>query len=108
MQTNWIRLIGYVGNHLQSQTTKNGHRKTSLRVATHYAEKQKDGSTIYHTVWHDVVAWGKTAEHIERNVVKGSRVLIEGSLHYHTFPDSTGHIRYMTDIKASSLINLDR
>lgn len=108
MNNNWVRLIGYVGKDLLATSVSTGVRKLQLRVATHYSTVNEQGKKQYHTVWHDVVAWGITAEYGERNFVKGSKLMVEGSLEYRTYPDATGHIRYITRIIAHSFMNLDR
>ena len=108
MKTNHVTLIGYVGKHLVASKLENGTKRVGIRVATHYTEKKATGEKIYHTDWHDIVAWDSTAEFAEENLVKGSRVMVDGSIEYRTFPDKLGHTRYYTQIKAHSLMNLDR
>jgi single-strand DNA-binding protein len=107
MNTNKVTLIGYVGKHLLS-TKQDGTKRVALRVATNESRKTKNGEKLFYTQWHDVVAWNKTAEYAARNFVKGSRIMVEGSISYQTYPDHTGHIRYITIITAKSLMNLDR
>lgn len=108
MVNNHVRLIGYIGKDLSATTVSTGQRRIQLRIATHYSTKQDDGSKLFHTVWHDVVAWGLTAEFAERSFVKGSKVMVEGSIEYFKFPDRTGHTRYHVRVAAHSLMNLDR
>jgi len=108
MVNNHVRLIGYIGKDLSATTVSTGQRRIQLRIATHYSTKQEDGTKLFHTVWHDVVAWGKTAEYAERSFVKGSKVMVEGAIEYSTYPDAAGHIRYITRVTAHSLMNLDR
>ncbi len=108
MQNNLVRLIGYIGKDLSGTTVSTGQRRIQLRVATHYYTTQKEGTKEFHTVWHDVIAWGNTAEYAERSFVKGSKVMVEGSIEYLTYPDYSGHIRYIARVSAHSLVNLDR
>ena len=108
MRTNSVQLIGYLGNHLVVKTFPNGDKKVNLRVATHHPIKGNDGQTKYVTTWHDVVAWNHTATIAENNFVKGSRLLVDGHIIYRTYSDKLGHARYLTEIKAISLQNLDR
>lgn len=108
MQNNKVTLIGYVGNDLISSKLENGSKRVAIRMATHQSNKNVLGEKVYYTVWHDVVAWNNTAEYAERNFVKGSKLMVDGSIVYRTFPDKSGHIRYYTQIKAHSLMNLDR
>ena len=108
MKNNLVRLIGYIGKHLETSTTEKGNKRLAMRVATHYSTKSETGEKEHHTTWHDVIAWGIMAEYAERTFVKGSKILVEGSIRYLTYLDSTGHVRYITNIQADSLINLDR
>jgi single-strand DNA-binding protein len=108
MQRNRIILNGYVGNHLDASVCSNGNKRVSIRVATHHRSKNRNGTYIYHTTWHDVVAWDKKAEYAERTFVKGSRIWVEGAMEYRRYPDKTGHVRYTARIRAFSLDNLDR
>jgi single-strand DNA-binding protein len=108
MYTNTVRLIGYIGNHLSTITTKKGGKRTAIRVATHAYKKEERASASCFTTWHDVIAWDNVADYAEKSFVKGSKVLIEGMIEYQKFKDYHGHIRYVTRIKAISLMNLDR
>lgn len=101
-------LIGYIGQNLSSTQTKKGDKRVMLRVATHYAKKTDSGEKQWLTVWHDVIAWNNTAVFAERNFVKGSKIMVDGSITYRTYEDLTGHTRYVTEITAHSLQNLDR
>ncbi|MGN6493409.1 MAG: single-stranded DNA-binding protein [Agriterribacter sp.] len=108
MNTNYVRLIGHLGNDLKVVNTKTG-KMARIRLATTYKLKKpdSDGNT-YGTVWHDVVAYGQKATYAESNLVKGSRVLVEGAINYRSYLDNGKHRRYVTEIKAQSLFNLDR
>lgn len=108
MNNNRVTLIGYVGKDLSSTKLESGTKRIGLRMATHYAQKNPQGETNYQTVWHDIVAWDSTADYAERNFVKGSKIMVEGSIEYRTFSDRSGHTRYYTQIKAHSFMNLDR
>lgn len=90
MHNNLVRLIGYIGKNLEAFTVSTGKRRLHLRVATHYYTIQSDGIKQYHTVWHDVVAWGQTAEFAERSFVKDSKIMVEGSIEYRTYQIKTG------------------
>ena len=108
MKANRVQLIGYVGKDLATTLTRKGSKRVCIRMATHYRQKNASGEPLYHTVWHDVVAWDQKAEHAERNFIKGSKILVEGVIDYRTYPDKSGHTRYITEIRADSLMNLDR
>lgn len=108
MNTNYVRLIGHLADNLKVVTTKRG-KKVGIRVATLYKLKNPDvEGKIYGTVWHNVVAYDQNALYAESNLVKGSRVMVEGMIVYRTYFDNNQHLRYITEIKAKILFNLDR
>jgi single-strand DNA-binding protein len=108
MKQNSIQLIGYVGKDPEIKLLASGAKRASMRVATHHLLKKEGSQKQYGTTWHHVIAWDDHAEYAERSFVKGSHILVDGSIVYRTYPDSNGHTRYITEIKAASLINLDR
>ena len=69
---------------------------------------KNENGNVKVTTWHDVVAWEKNAEAAENNFIKGSHILVEGQIVYRTYEDHAGHTRYITEIKAQTLMNLDR
>ena len=53
-----------------------------------------------------MVAWGKTAEIIERFVTKGKEVAIEGKLTHRSYDDKNGEKRYITEVVVNDLLLL--
>jgi single-strand DNA-binding protein len=103
---NMVMLIGYVGQHLKMSKTANGIKRLTIRVATH--DVSKGEKQRRETTWHDVIAWGGLADLAASNFVKGSRIRVHGSICYRSFPGKEGHTRYIAEIKAEFLQNLDR
>lgn len=108
MKGNRVLLIGYVGQHLASTKSEKGNHRVGIRMATHYDYKDEKGNKVDRTVWHDVVAWDGTAAYAERSFVKGSKIMVEGMIDYRQFKKRDGKMFYRTEIKALSLMNLDR
>lgn len=109
-ERNLIQLIGYVGSEPTGKKFENGNQVIRMRVATHEPKhkKNEEAPVEFSTCWHTIVAWGEMAGYALNNFIKGSRIMIDGKLVYRTYPDKTGHTRYVTEIVAHSLINLDR
>lgn len=104
---NTVQLIGYVGNDLrvfQHPTSK----KVVIRVATHDKIKDSSGAEKEITAWHDIAAWNTLGEMAERSFVKGSHILVQGRLVHRTYKDKVGHKRFVTEVNADHLENLDR
>jgi single-strand DNA-binding protein len=105
---NRAQLIGYVGKDPVITTTMKGSKLAKINLATDFFFKNEQGKEVKITTWHDVVAWAKNAEEAENNFVKGSHIMVEGQIVYRTYKDHVGHTRYVTEIKAQTLMNLDR
>ncbi len=48
------------------------------------------GEKVTDTQWHNVVAWNKTAEIIEKYVTKGNEIAIEGKLTSRSYESKEG------------------
>lgn len=105
---NNVELIGYLGNDPLFRTTSKGKKMAIMRLATDKFRKDDQGNKQKVTTWHDIVAWDNLAANIENQYIKGSHVRVEGEIVYRSYEDKTGHIRYIAEIKAFRLMNLDR
>jgi single-strand DNA-binding protein len=104
---NFVQLVGFVGQDLRTDQTKNGQR-VAIRVATHYYFRNESGAGIDQTTWHNIVAWDKTADYAGRNFVKGSKIMVEGRIIQGTFTGKDGQPRSAMYVKTHNLLNLDR
>ena len=108
MKNNVVQLFGYVGDSPKIFISKDGVKRAVIRVATHDQIKYGVDKPVYGTTWHDVVAWNKTADLAERSFVKGSHIMVWGSLSYRKYVDKSGFLREVAEVKANTLNNLDR
>ena len=60
------------------------------------------------TQWHNVVAWNKTADIIEKYLEKGNEVAIEGKLTSRSYDTKEGEKRYITEIVINELLMLGK
>jgi single-strand DNA-binding protein len=58
--------------------------------------------------WHNIVAWGWTAKKVEKNVHKGSMVLVEGKIKTRKWKDKNDQDRWTTEIAADVVVSLDK
>lgn len=77
-------------------------------LATNESYKNAKGEKVTDTQWHNVVAWGKTAEIAENYLKKGNEVAIEGKLVNRSYETKEGDKRYITEIKCSELLMLSK
>ena len=102
-------LIGSVGNEPEIRTLTNEQGKfASFRLATTERYKDRNGEVKENTEWHQVTAWGKLADIVEKFVKKGSQVYAEGKITTRKWTDKDGNDRYSTEIRAEGLQILGR
>jgi hypothetical protein len=65
-------------------------KKIFLRVATRYSLKNQDDKKLFETTWHNIVVRGQHPEYAERSYIKGSHIVVDGSIIYNTYPDLNG------------------
>jgi len=103
---NRVQLIGHVGNDPEIKNLDGGKKVANFTIATNDSYKNDKGEKVEQTEWHKVVAWGKTAEIIEKFVIKGKEVGLDGKLTHRSYEDKNGEKRYITEIVASEIMLL--
>ena len=101
---NRVQLIGNLGNTPEIITLESGKKLAKFAIATNETYKNSQGEKITDTQWHNVVAWNKTAEIIEKYLEKGKEVMIEGRLTSRSFEDKEGNKRYITEVVCNELL----
>ncbi|GAA3559160.1 single-stranded DNA-binding protein [Snuella lapsa] len=105
---NKVQLIGNLGNDPEIINLESGKMLAKFTIATNEHYKNAKGEKITETQWHNIVAWGKTAEIIEKYVSKGKEVAIEGKLTSRRYDDKNGDKRYITEIVCNELLMLGK
>ena len=103
---NRVQLIGNAGNEPEIKNFEGGKKLANLTIATNDSYKNDKGERVEQTEWHTVVAWGKTAEIIEKFVTKGKQIAIDGKLTHRSYDDKIGEKRYITEVVASEIMLL--
>jgi single-strand DNA-binding protein len=105
---NKVQLIGHVGNDPEIKTFDGGKKLAKLSIATNESYKNEKGEKVEETQWHNLIAWGKTADIIEKYVVKGKEIAIEGKLTHKSYEDKSGEKRYVTEVVIDELLMLGK
>ena len=105
---NKVQLIGNLGNDPEIINLESGKTLAKFSIATNESYTNNKGEKITDTQWHNVVAWGKTAQIIEKYVGKGKEVAIEGKLTNRSYETKTGEKRYITEIVCNELMMLGK
>ena len=103
---NKVQLIGNLGNDPEIVTVTSGQKLAKFSMATNESYKNNKGERIKDTQWHNVIAWGKTAELIELYLGKGKEVALEGKLVTRSWDDPEGKKRYATEVHCQTLLLL--
>lgn len=105
---NKVQLIGNLGNDPEIINLESGKTLAKFSIATNESYKSAEGEKVTDTQWHNIVAWGKTAQIIEKYVGKGKEVAIEGKLTTRSWEDKDGIKRYTTEVVCSELLMLGK
>jgi len=101
---NKVQLIGNLGNNPEIITLESGKKLAKFSIATNESYKNAQGEKVTDTQWHNVVAWNKTAEIIEKYLEKGNEVAVEGKLTSRSYETKEGEKRYITEIVCNELL----
>lgn len=105
---NKVQLIGNLGMNPEVKVFDNGKKFAKMSIATNESYKNAKGELVKDTQWHNLVAFGKTAEIIEKYLKKGSEVAVEGKLVSRSYIDKEGVKKYITEIQVNELLMLDK
>ena len=103
---NKVQLIGNVGNAPEIKSLESGKKVASFSIATNEFYKNSNGEKVQNTEWHNIVAWGKIADIVEKFVGKGKEVAIEGKLTSRSYETEAGEKRYVTEVGANEILLL--
>jgi single-strand DNA-binding protein len=96
---NKVQLIGRIGTDVEVRKFDSGNVKASFRMATSETYKDAQGNKQEETQWHNIIAWGKLAEILEKYTKKGSEIMIEGKIVYRSWETNEGVKKYITEIE---------
>ncbi|MCM4163607.1 MULTISPECIES: single-stranded DNA-binding protein [unclassified Arenibacter] len=103
---NHVQLIGNVGQEPTITNLESGKKVARFSLATNENYKNSKGEKQTDTNWHTVVAWGKTADIIEKYAEKGKEIAVVGKLKTRTYTTNDGDQRYVTEVVADEILLL--
>ena len=95
---NSITLIGNLGKDPETKQLENGKTVSKFSLATNEVYRNANGDKVTSTQWHNIVAWGKTAELSGNLLKKGKEVALTGKLTYRSYKDKEGVNRYIPEV----------
>ena len=103
---NKVSLIGRLGAKPEVVKIDNGNALARFSIATNESYKNKEGEWVENTQWHNVKAWGKNAELVEKLLKKGTEVAVEGKIVNGNYTNKEGETRYSTTIEIRDFLVL--
>ena len=103
---NNVQLIGNLGMNPEVKTLESGSTVAKFSIATSDRYKNNKGEQVEETTWHNLVAWGKTAEIAEKYLKKGSQVAVDGKLTNRSYEAKDKTKRYVTEILINEILLL--
>ena len=101
---NKVILLGNVGKDPEIRSTQGGMQVAKFTLATTERTKDQTGNWNDKTEWHNLVAFGRTAEIVRDYVKKGSQIYVEGKISTSSWDDKeSGQKKYRTEILVNDL-----
>lgn len=105
---NSVQLIGRLGKDPEVKNLASGKMMATFTLATSDRYKSANGDRVEDTQWHNLVAWGKTAEIVAEYLKKGAEAAVEGKLVHRSYITNSGEKKYITEINVNEVMMLDR
>lgn len=104
---NRVQLIGNLGKDPEIKHLDNGKVMAKFSLATSESYRNKEGDKVTETQWHNIIAWGKQAEIVEKYFEKGKEIALDGKLLHRSYEDKDGKMRYFTEIQVNEFLMLN-
>lgn len=101
---NKVQLIGRLGAKVELKTVSGGTSMARFSLATNESYKNAKGDRVEETYWHTLVAFGKTAEIIQKYTDKGSEIGVEGKLVSRSYEDTNGQKKFITEVQVNEVL----
>lgn len=103
MGINKVILLGNLGKDPEVRYTPQQMAICRFSLATGERKKDQSGQWVDHTEWHNIVAFGKTAENCAKFLKKGRQAFVEGRIRTNKWQDKEGKDRYTTEVLADTV-----
>ena len=103
---NQVQLIGNLGMTPEITNFESGAKKVRFTLATDERFLSKEGKEEKKTFWHNLYAWGPTANYIAKAGKKGAKLAVTGKLVTQQFLGKNGKSRSVTAIEVNRAVVL--
>jgi single-strand DNA-binding protein len=103
---NKVILVGHLGKDPEVRHLESGASVANFTLATNDYYKDKSGTRVERTEWHNITAWRGLAEVAEKYLKKGHQIYVEGKIRTRQYQDKDNQTRYITEIVADEITML--
>ena len=103
MNLNKAFIIGRLTNDPEVRSLPSGQPVCNFSVASNRVWNDKEGNRQEDSQFHNIVAFGRSADIASRYLSKGGLVFIEGRMQTRSWEDQSGGRKYRTEIIVESL-----
>lgn len=103
MNLNKVIIMGNLTRDPEIKALPSGTQVANIGIATNRFWVDRNGQKQKEAEFHNIVAFGKTAEIVKQYLTKGSSVFIEGRLKTRDWQGQDGVKRYKTEVVAERL-----
>ena len=105
---NKVQLVGRLGADPEMKMYGDAKKLANLRLAVNDRYKNVKGEWVDETQWFTLIAWSKLAIYVEKYLLKGAEVAVEGRLVNKSFTDKAGVKRSTTEIVLNEILILSK
>ena len=105
---NSVHLIGRPGMDPEIKKFGDNRKLARFTLATNEKHYNDNMELVQETEWHNIIAWGRTAEIVEKIVRKGRLMAIEGKLQTRQYDDKDKNKRYVTEVVMDEFMLIDK
>ena len=100
---NKVILVGNLGKDPEIRHLEGGVSVAHFTLATNEYYRDKQGTRIERTEWHNISVWRGLADFADKYLKKGQQVYVEGKIQTRQYQDKDNQTRYITEIVASEI-----
>lgn len=101
---NKVILMGNVGKDPEIKVMNGKSKLAKFSLATNETYTNAQGEKVKETQWHNLIAWGKTADLVDKYCKKGMELVVEGKLVNNNYTDKNDVKHYTTEIQVNELV----
>ena len=105
---NKVQLTGFLGQDVDFRELSQGKKLARVGIATNEFKRAASGQPEKVTTWHNLIAWGQTAESMAELLRRGQKVFVEGKISYRQYETKTGEKRSQTEIVVNNFKKLEK